>query len=68
MTRSSARGIVEPGAQSLSIEELSLWAPRLRDVLKQMDLDANLSPTRRNGLFSMVQHIQNQARRAMGES
>jgi cysteine desulfuration protein SufE len=38
-----------------------------RDVLKQMDLDANLSPTRRNGLFAMVQHIQNQAHRAMGE-
>ena len=34
------------------------------DVLKQMELDANLSPTRRNGLYAMVEHIRRQADRA----
>ena len=38
-----------------------------RDVLKRMELDASLSPTRRNGLFAMVQHLQNRARRAVTE-
>jgi cysteine desulfuration protein SufE len=36
-----------------------------RDVLQQMDLDTNLSPTRRNGLFAMVQQLQGHARRGV---
>jgi cysteine desulfuration protein SufE len=35
------------------------------DVLKQMELDANLSPTRRNGLYAMVEHIRSQADHAL---
>jgi cysteine desulfuration protein SufE len=35
------------------------------DVLKQMELDANLSPTRRNGLYAMVEHIRSQAKHAL---
>jgi cysteine desulfuration protein SufE len=37
------------------------------DVLKQMELDANLSPTRRNGLYAMVEHIRSQASRARND-
>jgi cysteine desulfuration protein SufE len=38
------------------------------DVLKQMDLDANLSPTRRNGLHAMVHRIRALARQALEEA
>ncbi len=34
------------------------------EVLRRMDLQANLSPTRRNGLHAMVQRIQSHARQA----
>lgn len=35
------------------------------DVLRQMELETNLSPTRRNGLYAVVQHIRSQAKQAL---
>jgi cysteine desulfuration protein SufE len=37
-------------------------------VLKQMELDANLSPTRRNGLYAMVEHLRRQAKRVLQDA